>query len=238
METSPEESLVPPTAERMAARAIVLSAVSCRGLIEKDAGKPGADQLRQDVIVWLDRIGVSAELEPRERTLLATPLGGLDRKTTIEASWNSEGMVVLAWILGCVPLPPFYLECDPTDVAHAMGFLAERESTVLRQPQMRDQSEVTAFEETYLTLHWRLRQFDIEPRSMDFSAYVSSCKWGPLRLHKIELCEGDLAIEGVLVDRVEYARFRRTLSIVQERHRAFNWLIGWDCVYSEVTTDT
>ena len=28
------------------------------------------------------------------------------------------------------------------------------------------------------------------------------------------------------------------LSIVQERHRAINRLIGWESVYSQVTTDT
>ena len=233
-----DETPTPPTPDRVGARALVLSAVSCRALIEKDAGKPGAEQLRKNVIKWLKRIGVSDEMERSEAALLSTPLGKLDKKTTIDASWISEGMVVLAWVLGCVPLPPFYSECEPSDVANAMGFLGERENTVLQRLRLRDSGEVAVYEETYLTLHWRLRQFSTESRPMDFAAYVSSCKWGPLRLDQLELCEGDLAVAGVRIDRLDYALFRKTLSIVQQRHQAFNWLIGWDSIYSQVTTDT
>jgi Domain of unknown function (DUF4272) len=233
-----EEAPTPPTPDRVAARAIVLSAVACRALIEKDAEKTGAEQLRRDVVEWLNRVGVSDEMEPSEAALLSTPLGKLDKKTTMDATWSSEGMVVLAWVLGCVSLPAFYAECEPSDVANAMGFLGERDTTVLRRPRLRDSSEIAVSEETYLTLHWRLRQFSIEPGTMDLAAYVSSCNWGPLRLDQLELCEGDLAVEGVRIDRLDYPVFRRTLSIVQERHRAFNWLIGWDSVYSQVTTDT
>ncbi len=216
----------------------MLSAVSCRALIEKDAEKPGAEQLRKDVVEWLTRIGVADEMEQSEAALLSTPLGKLDKKATVDATWSSEGMVVLAWVLGCASLPTFYTECEPSDVANAMGFLGDREATVLRRRELRDSGEISVAEETYLTLHWRLRQFSNEPSPMDLAAYVESCKWGPLRLDQLELCEGDLAVQGVRIDRLDYAAFRRTLSIVQERHRAFNWLIGWDSVYSQVTTDT
>lgn len=233
-----EDVPIPPTPARVAARAIVLSAVACRALIDKDAEKPGAEQLRKDVVGWLARIGVVGELEQSEAALLSTPLGELDKKTAVDATWSAEGMVVLAWVLGCASLPAFYRECEPSDVANAMGFLGERKTTVLRRPVLRDSGDISVAEETYLTLHWRLRQFSNDPGPMDFAAYVSSCNWGPLRLDQLELCEGDLAVEGVRIDRLDYRVFRRTLSIVQERHRAFNWLIGWDSVYSQVTTDT
>ncbi len=155
-----------------------------------------------------------------------------------EKQWYCEGMVVLGWVLGCTELPQFYLECDPTSVAHALGFLEERSATVLNEPRLRMSGEITEFEETYLTLHWRLRQFTIDSLAMDFSAYGSSCNWGPLRLDKIELLDGDLSVGGTRIDCLGQAQFRQALSVVQERHRAFNWLIGWDSVYSEVTTDT
>src|SRR5579871_3433374 len=151
---------------------------------------------------------------------------------------RSEGMVVLAWVLGRASLPMFDVQCEPSEVANAMGFLAERESTVLPHPLLRDASEVSVGEETYLTLHWRLRQFSTDSKPMDLAAYVAACDWGPLRLDQVKLCEGDIAIDGVRIDRLPHAVFRQTLSIVQERHRAFNWLIGWDSLYSQVTTDT
>ena len=215
-----------------------MSAVSCRAAIERDAGNPGAEHLRKRVVEWLGSIGVSNELEPTEAALLSTPLGKLDQKTKVDATWQCEGMAVLAWALGSFPLPMFSKQCEPSEASNALGFLREREATVLSQPRLRDSNEIAIWEETYLTLHWRLRQFSNLREPIDFAAYVSSCNWGPLRLDQLELCEGDLAVGGVRLDRLDYAAFRSTLSIVQERHQAFNWLIGWDSVYSQVTTDT
>lgn len=76
--TEDEFSLRPPDAKRVAARALVLPAVSCRALIEQDAHNAGAETLRQKVISWLDSIGVSEEMEPAETALLSTPVGNLD----------------------------------------------------------------------------------------------------------------------------------------------------------------
>jgi hypothetical protein len=73
---------------------------------------------------------------------------------------------------------------------------------------------------------------------MDFVAYVKACTWGSLRLDRLEILKGDLAIDGVRIDRAQQAAFRRTLSITQERHQAFNWLLGFETLYSDVTTDT
>jgi hypothetical protein len=116
-------SLIPPLPSRVAARALILAAISCRGLIEKDAGDPAAEELRQQVLPWLDTIGAVEELEPAETALLSTPLGGLDSKQTINMSWQSDGMVVLAWALGYAELPAVRVECDPSDIANGIGFL-------------------------------------------------------------------------------------------------------------------
>jgi hypothetical protein len=204
-----EFSLTPPDANRVAARALVLAAVSCRAQIEKDAHDPGAEKLRQDVVRWLDAIGATEELEPAEVALLSTPLGKLDRRTQLNATWRSEGMAVLAWALQYVELPPVHIECDPSDTANAMGFLDARQNTPLHKPSLRDYGEIESWADAYLTFHWRLRQRD-----------------------------RDLAIAGVGIDKVEHATFRRILSITQERHQAFNWLVGLEGVYSEVMTDT
>jgi hypothetical protein len=119
---------------------LVLAAVACRGLIEKDAAKPGAEKLRKRVVGWLDNIGVYAEMESDEISLLGTPLGELERKATLNATWRSEGMVVLAWALGCAELPPISEECEPSNVANGMGFLDERQHT---PPQIRICETVT-----------------------------------------------------------------------------------------------
>jgi hypothetical protein len=230
--------LNPPNASRVAARALALSAVCCRALIERDAHDPGAEELRQKVISWLEGIGVAGELESAETLLLSTPVGKLDQETTKNAGWRSEGMVVLAWSLGYAELTTVHSECEPSDIANKMGFLDELANTPLRSPRLRDRSEIEAWADTYLTLHWRLRQFSSESKPMDFVKFVSECAWGPLRLDHLDTSNSDLAIGGVRLDKVEHAVFRRSLSITQERHQAFNWLLGFEPVYSQVTTDT
>jgi len=44
-----DETLNPPPAERVAARALVLACVSCRGYIEPDAENPAAEEFRSKV---------------------------------------------------------------------------------------------------------------------------------------------------------------------------------------------
>jgi hypothetical protein len=119
-----------------------------------------------------------------------------------------------------------------------MGFLAEPDKTVLHSPSLRDSEEIELWAETYLTLHWRLRRFKESPEPIDFAEYVSACTWGPLRLDHLEILDSDLAIGGERIGNLEQDAFRRTLSITQERHQAFNWLLGFEKIYSQVTTDT
>jgi hypothetical protein len=238
MPKADEYSITPPSPERVAARALVLSVISCRGLIEQDAGEPEAERLRESLLGWLDSIGALAELESSETELISTPLGGLDRKRARQAGWQSEGMVVLAWALGFAKLPAFEVECDPTDIANRMGFLDERHQTPLHSPRLRDMSEIETWADTYLTLHWRLREFSVKQSSMDFVTYVSECQWARLSLDHLETQNRDLAIDGVRVDKLECEKFRKTLGITQERHIAFNWLLGLEPIYSQVTADT
>jgi hypothetical protein len=239
MDREPEDRKpVPPEADRVAARAIVLAAVCCRGLIEDDAGKDGAEDLRIRVVAWVDRLGLAQELEEDERILLEAPLGVLDDRRRIDAGWRSEGMVVLAWALGCAGLPRHDEQCKPSDVANGFGFLSDRSETPLAAPRLRDCAEIEHWADTYLTLHWRLRQFSLDRRGMDFADFVSRCTWGPLTVEDLELIEGDLAIRGERIDLASEDECRTALGIARERHQAFNWLLGDDPVYSRITTDT
>jgi hypothetical protein len=237
MVETPDFLPTPPTGDRVAARAMVLAAVSCRGLIEKDSHKPKAEEFRKTIRPWLDYIGAGRELEPDEAALLSTPLGQLDKRTALNATWRAEGMVVLAWALGWASLPPIHEECEPSDVAVAMGFLDEQQNTLLHCPCLRDRAEIDRWEGAYLTVHWRLRQWSIEPGPMDFVTFVSACDWG-LCLDELEVLDRDLAIGGVRIDKIDHAVYHEALSITQERHQAFNWLSGFEPVYSDVTTDT
>jgi hypothetical protein len=219
---------------------MVLAAISCRGLIEneKDASREGAEDLRQRLLPWLDRIGAGGEPEPAEARILATPAGELDRRATINATWRSEGLAILAWALHYAALLPFHTICDPVEIAHSMGFFGDRGKTPLMAPRLRSADEIQYWAHTYLTLHWRLRQFSLKPGTMDFVAYASECNWTSMELTDLEIQDNDLAIRGVRIDRVDTATMREVVSITQERRIALDWLLGFEALYSDVTTDT
>jgi hypothetical protein len=228
----------PPAAKRVAARALILAAISCRGLIEKDAGKEGAEELRKCILPWLEVVSTIGEAEPAEVALISTPLGELDRKQRLNASWRSEGMAALAWVLGFSELPPVHVQCEPSDTANSMGFLDEIENTPMHKPRLRDADEIQQRTDTCLTLHWRLRQLAVDSSPMDFVAYASACEWASMRLDELEIVDNDLAIDGIRIDKVREERYHELCSITQERHQALNWLMGFEELYSQVTTDT
>jgi hypothetical protein len=229
---------MPPSPERVAARALVLAGVSCRAMIESDAGKQGAEELRQQILPWLKEVGAANKLEPAETELISTPLGELERKREIELSWESEAMATLAWVLHCSELPMPHTQCDAPEVADTLGFLCGLSETPLFSPKVRNGDEIDRLRDTYLTLHWRLRQFSVDSEQIDLLNYVRNCKWADMRVDELEIVEGDLGIAGISLKKVKYERFREVLSITQVRHQALNWLLGFEQLYSQVTTDT
>jgi hypothetical protein len=240
MDLDENEELHAPEAGRVAARALVLAAVTYRGHIEneKSTYEGRAEDVRRRIVAWLDDLGLNTEMEAEEANLLMTPVGGLDRKAANQATWRSEGLVVLAWAMKRAPLPSVHDICQPGEIADAVGFLQDREATPLSAPSLREPSEVSYWANTYLALHWRLRQFSLEPGRIDFVSYASNCKWADMRIDELEVVDSELAIKGVPIDRVDDAVFHKSLSITMERRVALDWLLGFETLYSDVTTDT
>src|ERR1700674_5509296 len=107
-EASTAEQRIAPDAERVAARTMALTAVTGRGMIEFDYDdKRQAEDHRHQLCEWVDRVGIAGELEQREDLLIRTPIGELDRQDAIDAMWRSEGVVVLGWSIGRLPLPRY-----------------------------------------------------------------------------------------------------------------------------------
>lgn len=229
--------LIPPGAGRVAARALALAAVSGRGVLELEDDKDSAETQRLRICDWLTQVGVADELEEDEDLLIRTPIGDLDEPSMIDATWRSEGALVLAWSLQRTALRAPDEECDSGQIADDLGFFRPRSATVLAKASLREGAEIAHWAGTYLTIHWRLMQFTIDPGPIDFPGLIARQNWG-LTLANIPLVEGDLAIQGQRIDRVPEDWRHHVLSIAQERHRAFNWLMGLDPIYSDVPTDT
>jgi hypothetical protein len=218
---------------------MALTAVTARGMIEYgyDEQRDAEDHRRQ-LCDWVDSVGIAVELEPREDSLIRTPIGQLDQQDAADAQWRSEGVVVLGWSIGRVPLPRYDEQWDSFEVAKALGFLRERSATALAAPTLRARAEIEQGANTYLTVRWRLRQYPLSRTPIDFASYVSQCKWGPLSLSEVTLVDGDLGIQGERLDRIPEDWYHRALSIAWERQRAFNWLLGFHQIYSRVETPT
>jgi hypothetical protein len=96
---------LPVIAVHVARRSLVLAAVVCRGSIESGAGQPEADAVYIRILDWLTKLSLWNEVEPSEKEILRTPLGLLEQKDVIRATWYVEGLAVLTWALNLF-VPP------------------------------------------------------------------------------------------------------------------------------------
>ena len=233
-----DEPLVPPSAERVARRALALTAVVARSIVERQASDAEAESFRAGLLAWTARIGITDEIEPEELAVLQAPVGGLLPQQTINASWRAEGLAVLAWALGRYELPRYDVEADGSEAAAALGFLRELSETVLAAPSLRAPEELAALREALFSLHWRLRNYGLDGLRMDFADFARRAWFGPLSLDGLRLMEGDLEVRGVPLFRAAEKDWHAARSIARERQKAANWLEGQEALYSEVTCDT
>jgi tetratricopeptide (TPR) repeat protein len=168
---------MPPSAIRVAARALVLAAVIYRAEMESD---PTGEEWRKKLIRWVHALGLDSELERSERDLLHTPIGGADEDAVANGYWRASGLGVLAWALHRFELPPYDQLIDLPQAAASLGFSEQllaamdmgRARELLQVAGLRPREEIQRFASHITIASWRLRQFQIDPdravRSMDF----------------------------------------------------------------------
>ncbi|PZR04362.1 MAG: hypothetical protein DI536_34435 [Archangium gephyra] len=232
-------ALPTPDARRVLARARVLLALAVRGLLEDDTGTPqqaDAEALRQKLAAWANA-EVADELEPDERDFLHAPLGKVDRQDVVNAVWQAEGAQVLLWALKLQPLPPHDGQVHPYEVAKTTGVLSPP-PPALHAATLRPAGEIEALRRALLGIHWRLVEFRVKPGPVDFVAFAQKNWFGGFSLSGVALADKDLAVGGVPLSQAEPQQVGLTSSIALERHRAANWLIGAEPVYSRVVAPT
>src|SRR5205807_267987 len=127
-----------------ARRALVLSAVACRGNIDHGAGNAEAGSLRDRMLDWIAFLDMQEEIEPREAALLKAPLWSLTQRQVIDATWQAEGLAVLAWALKRLDLPKHDEKVDPYAVTDALDFLSEHAAELMRSARLRSEAEMRA----------------------------------------------------------------------------------------------
>ena len=189
-----ENDLLPADEVRDAAQ-IARRAMALFGSVGLALGAP-----REKIVKWLKDEDLWAELSPSELAYLATKRP--TKKQQIDASWKSEGLIVLLWALDKIEhLPAPNEQCDTSVFQkHLPPFVDISASEFMSAARRRDEQVLLDMADELLNLHWQARD---------------------ARLHGKPLPPG-LDIE-----------------VIQERHHAINWVIGYDgAPWDEVTTDT
>jgi hypothetical protein len=220
-------------------RALVLSAVVCRGFIEKSAGQPEAESVQGRVLAWLTRLNLWVDIEPSERAILRAPLGRLSAQEVIRATWCVEGLAVLAWALKRLDKLPYQdVMVDPYEITDAVLFLNDQ-ATATAVRGVRSLAELKACRELYYAIHCRLRSFARKQDPCQFSQWLDrewfiTLEMDPNRV----LIQDDLAIGGKPLIDVPDQQVKECESAVCERHRAIIWLYERSPFYSQTPVDT
>jgi hypothetical protein len=228
-----------PTGERVARRALALTAVTARAILEQDVANSEAAKTYQDLLAWIRDIAIDDEFEPEEWEVLQRPPGKLDQRGQINSTWRLEGLVVLAWALNRFEIPPHDQLVALNPLWRSLGLLdADAARALPASPTLRPRTEIGTLRNRLFALHWRLRDFHINSKVMDFAEFARTCRFGPLDLTGLPLVEGDLALGGQRIDRASREVFGTAHSIAQERHQAANWLWEGPARYSEASVAT
>lgn len=229
------EEFSPPPADRVARRARALGLVCLRGMLETD---PGDGALLAHLRELAEEEGVSKELESSERRLLLADVGDVPPQVAVDASWRLQGVAVLAWALGALELPAHDDPSTVWGVLDAIGLRSQDAPAVLRTPRLRTPEELDWMGRRLLGIHWRMVDWRVRPRAMDFAHFAKTCWFGGFDLSGIPLSARDLAIGGRPIAQADPELFSLTTSIARERHQAINWLNGFHWIYSAVDTST
>ncbi|HEY1050229.1 MAG TPA: DUF4272 domain-containing protein, partial [Prosthecobacter sp.] len=227
----PPQAGEPPAMARVASRLTLMGALMTRGIMEQN---PEHETQRQEMVEGLRGTDAWREGEPAEIAELETPVGELPEKSAWRLPWQSEGAAVLAWALGLMDLPPYDEQVD-LDALFAM-IRGLEDGTC--QPELRPLDELDALSFQMLAIHWRLRQFQVEPKAMDLVDYAPRAWCGPMDLSLARLAGRDLEVEGVPLNEATEEAWKTTAGIMQERRMAIHWLLGHASVYSENDTST
>ncbi len=161
-----EKNVTPPSADRVAKRAMVLGALVCRGFIEVESPAE-VEELRQSLLPWIDLVGAREEMEQHELVALTAPLGGLDPQAQINLAWAVEGLAVLTWAMKRYDLHPADTLAEPQSVTGTLIFLHESAKALVDEPTLRDEKELQEMQEKCYKKHCQLKEFAANPLNVD-----------------------------------------------------------------------
>ncbi len=119
---------------------------------------------------------------------------------------------------------------------HCLDFTHGRE--LLGCAELRASEELEELQTHLLMLHWRLTEYSVRPKAMDFVSFSNSCWYGSFDIAGFQIIDNDLGIGGVAINDATDDERATINSLAMERHLAINWLMGDSVIYSETETNT
>ncbi len=164
----------PPPLPRIAARALICSALAQRIELEPPPGAPldagtleGMNELLELSMDWLGRHHLDTELTGRERAVLQQPVGTLGDPLREHFAHRGEAAGVIAWALRRGTIAAFDADFDAAAVAESLGWLDDEGAGLGSTARLRHRDEVGAYLDAVSAVHWRLRQQARPPQAAD-----------------------------------------------------------------------
>jgi hypothetical protein len=227
------------------ARILILSAILRRLALEDAAldeeGDPLADAF--DEREWLREQGLASQLTARETALLDSPLGSIAPDLTIEASWQGEALVALAWAIDAMPMPPVDATSDPRPIMELVPSPWDAIKAWVSQPVIVSESDAVRERELAEIWHWRattellrreaspVDRRDFEAAVREVAAEARSAGIAPA------LSDGDFPVRGRSIKESTDTELDELVSATGHRLRALNWLCGFGDSWDEVPLD-
>lgn len=254
-----------PTPARVARRALALTAVTARAILEQGGVNLGLERPKwnpvtwvrhmvagraeqhQKLLQWAQLVGIHDEFEPDEWEALQRLPGRLNPPQQIRTTWRLEGLGVLAWALGKFELPPHDQLVECHSLWRGIGIFDIAACKVLMSnSRLRPLAELQALRRRLLAINWRLTDFYVRPTGIDFvrfteesfGNYDRTAWFRSEEVAELPLVEGDLCIRGVRIDRASAEDFSLARSIAHERYLAANWLCEGPAMYSATDVST
>jgi hypothetical protein len=239
MEEDDRIDLTPPDPQRVARRALILSALVCRSNSDSEPSNPDAIELWERLKGWVERLDLAVEMEPREREMLYAPLGTLDEKRRIRGTWDVEALAIMAWALRRFPFPKHDEQVNPYEVTDSVWFLSDDAAEVIQSAELRSPEELNACRELFYAIHCRLREYLRTRSPSNFSEWIEVDWLNALGIEIPLAPQQDLRIDDIELALAEDEKIKQCEFVTSERHRAIIWLVGEDGpAYSQVTADT
>lgn len=233
-----EPEVATPVARRVAERMYAMLTVAYRGVLDINSERSNREAYLTRLADWFWTLNVGHELEEHERHILDQPLGAIGHDAAMTISQQLEAVVVLAWALELVELPEPDQLVQAKRLADVLGLFREDTRYVIDSAELRHDHELRTAADRIMAVHWRLREFAVNPRAVDFQRMCDESWFGPIDPGSIPLLKGDLAIGGIPLVSTDPAIVKRVFASIQHRHRAINWLCGHHAVFSQVDIST